>query len=744
MISWVPLMQDNSYIESKDTLYEGVLDEVKMSGNTFQCLFEAFTNSLEAINLREDKTDNGSITIKIYSYGNLANELSFQKMVIEDNGIGFNEENFERFKMYKDFRKGFDNKGSGRMQLIHCFDRAKYESIYKIGTGYKKRTFTISKSKEFLDKNAIIFYQDDIDIQAAVPATVLTLTGLLKDENFFNELTAEGLKNKLISRYISYFCSHKEKLPSIKIEHHKGDSLFSEVAIAAEDIPSFDKEVKLDIYYSALAPDGKGLMKTANKEEFTLRAFKISKDKLEKNAIKLTSKDEIVDNVKIGLDLLHPNDEINGNKLLFLVSSPYIESRDSDVRGNIKIPSKEEYKISTDIFTEEQIFIEDIKDNVNSKVQSIYEEIKKKKEEHIKGVEELKSMFLISDDTLKGIIINLHDDEESILTKIYSAEAKNAAKRDAEIKKRIDELDDMDTTTSEYEENLESTISELVKQIPLQNRTALTHYVARRKLVLELFDKILKKKLKVQQVDGARQKDEKLLHNLIFQQTTTNPEKSDLWLINEDFIYFKGTSESQFREMTIDGETLFKDDLLLAADEKQFRKSLGEDRFQQRPDILLFPSEGKCIIIEFKSIDTNVSDHLTQINNYATLIRNFTKDEYQFTTFYGYLIGEGIEPNEVRAHDSDFIHSSHFDFLYRASKKVAGMYSGREDGSLYTEVIKYSTLHERAAKRNEIFVNKIMQPEPKPEKRKAETKKAKASKTKTEVDKDKFTDLLKK
>ena len=59
------------------------------------------------------------------------------------------------------------------------------------------------------------------------------------------------------------------------------------------------------------------------------------------------------------------------------------------------------------------------------------------------------------------------------------------------------------------------------------------------------------------------------------------------------------------------------------------------------------------------------------------------------------------------------------------------MYSGRQDGSLYTEVIKYSTLHERASKRNEIFVNKLMQPEPKLEKKKAETKKGNSSKTKT-------------
>ena len=41
-----------------------------------------------------------------------------------------------------------------------------------------------------------------------------------------------------------------------------------------------------------------------------------------------------------------------------------------------------------------------------------------------------------------------------------------------------------------YSEELKKEVEELVRTIPLQNKTSLTHYVARRKLVLDLFDKI--------------------------------------------------------------------------------------------------------------------------------------------------------------------------------------------------------------------------------------------------------------
>ena len=88
--------------------------------------------------------------------------------------------------------------------------------------------------------------------------------------------------------------------------------------------------------------------------------------------------------------------------------------------------------------------------------------------------------------------------------------------------------------------------------------------------------------------------DEKLLHNLIFQQSSDNPEDSDLWLINEDFIYFKGNSEYRLNEIEIDGQKLLKTEFSL--EEEEYLNSLGENRKIKKPDILLFPDEGKCII----------------------------------------------------------------------------------------------------------------------------------------------------
>jgi hypothetical protein len=175
-------------------------------------------------------------------------------------------------------------------------------------------------------------------------------------------------------------------------------------------------------------------------------------------------------------------------------------------------------------------------------------------------------------------------------------------------------------------------------------------------------------------------------------------------LINEDFIYFKGTSESKLGDIQFNGENIFKDKL--STEEEEYRFKQNGDAKQKRTDILLFPKEGKCIIIELKAPEINVSDHLNQINRYASLINNLSKDSFKFTTYYGYLIGESVDVDDIADSDSDFKSAFNLGFIFRPYKRIIGKF-GKNDGGLYTEIIKYSTLLERANQRNKIFIEKL-------------------------------------
>ncbi len=703
-------MKKEDYIISNDIYYQGIVESIKKSKEQLQPVYEAFTNSLESLKLVSEQLKDKFIKI-VFNYNKslLDQVISLNKISIIDNGGGFDEENFNRLKRYKDTRKGFSNKGCGRIQFLHFFDTAEYISIFREKENLKKIKFILSKSKKFLSKNAIILLQSLENVSEEEPITSLVLKNLLdeKDKSFYDNLTADIIKEKFLSKYILEFCAHRDNLPQISIEFFINDEINSRAIITKEDIPSNDKQKDINLNYYTLSEDGKDFEKLQTTETLKLISFKISKQSLHKNEIKLSSKNEICDEPKIKFDSLPPTDSIDDNRYLFLISGKYIDKNDGDTRGNINIPTKKEFKKSKsdnlELFDNEVIFLDDIEEKVNKTILSLYDEIQEKVNKKQTEIKKLKEMFLLNEETVNTLTFGLDETEEKILEKVYTADVKITAQKDAEIKINIDKLESLDTTSDDYIENLENIIDDLVKAIPLQNRTSLTHYVARRKLILELFDKILKKQLEIQKKNN-RNIDEKLLHNLIFQQTSNKSDKSDLWIINEEFIYFKGTSEYKLKDVEINGKKIFKEKL--TEEEEKYCLSLEEDRTRKKPDVLLFPNEGKCIIIEFKNPDVNMSYHINQINNYAILIRNLTVEEFQFDTFYGYLIGEKIEPNEVRAHDADFKISYHLDYVFRPSKTVAGMF-GRKDGSLYTEVIKYSTLLKRAQLRNEIFIKKL-------------------------------------
>lgn len=704
--------KENEFIKVVGVFLPTILKEIKKHENPIQSFFEAFTNSLESIKINKQKKDineiDSVISLNIYFTKNILSENEFQKFIIEDDGIGFNNEQFTRFTTLKDNRKGFHNKGSGRIQYIHCFGKCEFKSVFEENGKYFERSFTISKSPAYLEKDAVVKHNYTKEIEAEKSSTVLILSDLLNQDDAKKlTISISNLKIELLKRYLKYFCSHRDTLPRIILNEYVNETLTNTIEITKEEVPIPDKIEPFKIHYSTVLAQNSDITKLDESEDFELLSFKIKKTDLDKNSIFLVSKDELVDNkdFKLKFKALSPEESLEDMRYLVLISSNYLNEKDCDTRGDLSILKREDFRKNDDLFSvgRKEILFEDIEDNVDEIIDRIYPEIKIKSIEKSNKIDEIRKLFLFNDEVLQNLSISLNDTEDKIIQKLHSAESKISAKRDTEIFNQMNSLKNLNPADKNFDSNLTSTIEKLTKEIPIQNRTALTHYVARRKIILELFEKVLDRKLLVQN-DGSRNNDEQLLHNILFQQSATNPNSSDLWLINEDFIYFKGTSESLIKDIEINGEKIIKD--TLTDEEETYITSLDENRLLKRTDILLFPDEGKCIIIELKNPNVNVSEHLNQISRYATLLRNLTKDKFAFDTFYGYLIGEKIEAEDVRDFDSDFKHAYHFDYVFRPKKDIVGK-NGRSDGSLYTEVIKYTTLLKRAKKRNEIFIEKL-------------------------------------
>lgn len=703
-----------SYITSDGLSWRGLLKGFPKATNLMQPLFEAFTNSLEAIDMRKKQGDEFSPYIHLDFYFNqtIENESNgLTRLSITDNGIGFDDDNFDRLKVFKDDTKGYDNRGSGRIQLIHSFTTATYESVFKQNDLYKCRKFVLSKAESFLQHNSIIRLDEEGDAEdGAEIKTTLSLADLRTktDMKFYNDLEIQDIKESLLDHYILYFCVNRNNLPQIIINYYHGPNIIATREIRTEDVPEVSHEDEtINIPISKMSSDMKRIEVSDDNIEVKIKSYKLSQRQLKKNSVKVTCKGEVVDSVKVKLDCLPTDMQIDSSFFLFLLSSEYFDNRIGDSRDTLEILNKTEFKKRAKQYgmIEPQIILDDLQEKVSNKAGEMYAEISEQKEIHAAQLATLKQTYMLSDEALEETDVN--DSVEEILKKAYAYDAKLIAVRDAAYHLMLEELNTLDTCSPTYHEDLQGLVAKMTAAIPIQDKESLSRYVTHRRLVLDLMAKILDRKTNSQSVEGARNIDEKLLHNLLFTQHSDNVGNSDLWMLNEDYLYFRGVSDQPLNQIEIDGVKLFRDEV--TEEEERYLSSLGENRRIKRPDILLFPSERKCIIVELKTPEVNLALHLDQIKKYAYLLRNFASESFTIDTFYGYLIGEALEPRDIRAADGDFKYDPKFNYMYLPSKRVVyeNDSTGGQDGSLYMEVISYSEILKRAERRNEAFTSKL-------------------------------------
>ena len=527
------------------------------------------------------------------------------------------------------------------------------------------------------------------------------------DEIFYNNLSLDAVKSELINHFLSKLCESREKLPHITLKRYENSKLISTQYIIDTDIPIPEHSEEVEVHYSKLGEKNK-LEKTNRIEKFTLLSFVQPQDRLPRNSLFFVSNGALAQEEKV--DGLQKNDSIDGKRYLFLLRGDYFNRVDDDLRGNLRLVKESEFKKQSEdsLFPEECLLIENIKNATNLKISTLYKEIRERRDEALDNLDKLQKMFLLDEKAINKVkkTLKTSDTDETILRTIYEEDLGIAAKRDAEIKMRYERLKELSPDEDDYQKKLSDEVSSFVKLIPLQNRTNITKHIARRKLVLEIFDMIMQKEQE-KLVHGGRI-DEDLLHNLIFQQHNTNPKDSDLWLLDDQYLYFEGCSEKMLDKIVINGTKLIKEDL--SEEEEKYKiRQLGDksiDVGNRRPDILLYPTEGKCIIIEFKAPDVDVSEYLDQINKYAMVINNLSDEKFQIHAFYGYLIGEMVEYEFVEEKNSSFKQSPNLKFIFRPSYVIPGKF-GKPDGDLYTEVIKYSDILNRAQLRNRILMEKL-------------------------------------
>lgn len=704
------------FIKATGIYYPRELETFRRKKGTYlQPIFEAVTNAWEAIidKFGSENLNQGRITITLnVSKGlDLENNSVFeiQTIKITDNGIGLDEENLTRLQNLRDPSKNHSNNGTGRVQFLFFFGSTVLESVSNVGED-KSRIVkaTLSCNEFFLRNNSIMRLEKDEEIDRQDSNTILTFNNPLepKDSKAYGALTAALLKNDIINHSLARFCDNRDKLPQITIERYVNQELDGTETIVADNIPVPEKEEDLEVKYATIKD--KKIVRTDQSESFHIRSFAVPEHKMDGNRLYMVSKGELGNTLP--LDNLSEKETIDGNRYMFLLSGSYLDARDSDDRGNISLVKEKElkklYKDGDSVFQNEQFILqENLVNEVNHKISTIYEVFSQKELEKENNINELQEMFLLDPATVDSIRskVKKSTTDAEILKMVYESEMAKVADLDASIKEAVQSVGALDPSKPEYQAKLKELVDDFSVKIPEQNKSALTKYIARRKLVLELFDKVLHNETDA--LRGGKRIDEDVLHNLIFKQHSNNPQGSDLWLLDDQYLYFEGCSEKELNKIKINGTNLLKQKL--TDGEKVYKiRHEKKDVGARRPDILLYPAEGKCVIVEFKAPDVDVSEHLDQINRYAMIIHNLSDPKFSINTFYGYLVGENIDYDSIQESNPYFKEAANLGFIFRPNLPVPGRF-GHKEGDLYTEVIKYSELLKRAQNRNRVFIEKL-------------------------------------
>ena len=703
---------------------------VGKSSNPMAPLSEAVMNSLDSIEKRKTEGDSFNPEIGISLFFQVSKDLlgntsiNIASCEIEDNGKGFTKENYERFLRLGDKSKNLNNRGTGKIQIFHRFESMEISSIFQENgkKWHREASYSINDNEE----NKVVETNKDTEQKTTVKLS--RFYGNEDEKQYLNNFSSNctNLKREFIRLLLLRLYSEKNSGLSIKLKVYINDELKAQDEICSSDIPEPDKEEKVKINTVKLA-DIKNNSDTNScieweivnsDNELYVRRFKLSVDDIDENGVFLCSKNVQVK--KFPFSILRKNTNFDGYRYITSVSGSILDDERNvnqsidgftfplkkDVENNIK---------QGDLFTRgnEYIFFDEIKEKVGNQLENMYSDVKSLKEEKNKSVQEIAAKYGISEDVISKTKIGLNDSDEDITKKLFEVQAKQLAEQSITIQNTYEELVELETkefdpSDEEYEIKFRETSRKLLELIPQQNKDELARYVIRRDMVVRLLKLALKNEL-AKQLDCKKKKaagetvredQEGLIHDIIFKRKSINGP-NDLWILNEEFVHFNGCSDLPLNEIECGGEKLIKDGI----DIEEALTSVGLDighRLEKRPDIFLFPEEGKCILIEFKAPGVDVSLHLDQLPKYAKLIANYSKKK--ITQFYGYLIGENINRLDIPDRYNRAVYSGYW---FNPSETIKDLNTDFPIADLYQEIIPFSTIGTRAEMRNRSFAEKL-------------------------------------
>lgn len=495
-----------------------VVNDIKNCSVYFPVI-EWIVNSIQAI--RESNTKNGKITLKIIrsiQRGWISTDPNdaledIESFELIDNWCWFNTKNqlsFETFKSWHKERLGW--KWFGRFFYLKFFERVSFKSIYEEnGKKFKIEFVFDPNADEMMSDKSLTEVAYDKEV-----GTTLYLTKIKK--RYLTSLnskskTIETLWRKLLEHLLIYFVDEENSCPEITISDGVEKQVLNQSIWTGKDISL----IHSDLISISQNPE--------DIYQFKVKTFQI-RYSTESNSFSLCWDNRVVTENglwKLIPDFVHKlkDDEDNNYIIKVYVLWKYLDDCVDTERDSFNFHSK------TELF-ETVITEKEIENAVELKIREYYKDylewLWKKKEDKIESyLTRSAPWYQLLKKDLDVNLIEIWISEEELNRKFH--DIKHKKEQDVMI------LADKILKSSNYEWS--EKVAELVSKIEEVCKSDLVHYVATRRVTLDIFKKSLE-----WVGDGNNKYElEDTVHSIIFPTKTNSQEVGyadhNLWIIDE-------------------------------------------------------------------------------------------------------------------------------------------------------------------------------------------------------------------
>ncbi|MCG6553597.1 MAG: hypothetical protein L7F77_14835 [Candidatus Magnetominusculus sp. LBB02] len=643
------------------------LNEQLPTSKSLMPLFEAVVNSIYAVSETNNNTKLIKITIRRDMQQNdLLTDADTQRsnkpiigFIVEDNGIGFNETNFESFKtIYSLYKKNVGGKGIGRFSWLHAFDEIKIESVFNETGRSFKRTFDFSLGHKGIGNHMI----NQIDKVSTYSIVYL---------------------NGYVDKY-SYSCPKKTSTIAQSILEH---CLFSFINGSQPEIQIIDDDADETIHLNNLYNDQIRRFAVENiailkGQEFCFTHLKLfTADQSHQHTIHLCANDREVKKITADKKIPALSKKIvdsDGRSFYYLcyVNSRFLDENVNSKRTGFNFNKDDDLPFDSDI-TDESLtdFLIDevkahLKDTIDNHKSIIIKRFEKYVNEERPEYRRALKYVGVHADTLKT---NVSNDE---LLRILNEIQLNI---DVDTRKTAEQLLTDDESADQYK----VLYDHYIEQLDDVNTMNLSKYVIHRKSVLKLLEKFMQLR------ENGKYELEKSIHNLIFPMGKTSDEipyeRFNLWIIDEKLTFHKYLASDKRLP-----ESKKEPDLFIINNPAAFSDSDENDY-------------SSVVIIELKRPEndtyTDKDNPIDQIINYIDNIKQDTIRDFRGRTinvsanakFYCYIMAD-LTPNLKNiAKKRNF----------KPSLDSAGYFFYHDEMNSYFEIVSFDKLLKDAKKRND-------------------------------------------